>query len=535
MAVLDLEKSETAGPFAADIVIIGAGAVGLAMGAELSRRGRNVLVLEAGGASLENASQAIYTNARSSGFNLEGLHSGRFRLLGGTTNFWGGQLVPFDPIVFEDRPWLGIEGWPISHGTLKSFYDRAMSLVDMDECEAEDQSVWTRAGIDVPDLGDQLELFLTRWAKTPNFARLFKADIAGPTLRVLLHANVTGLEPDASGRRIARVHVRTMSGRRAVVEAGTTILACGTIEICRLLMLPYADGADTPWSGNPWLGRAYIDHLDSTAGEVTPIDARRFQQLSENLFFDRYKYNPKIRLTEQAQRDHRLLGCAGFFKFKTSYQEHADTIKLFLRSIRDGRMPKHVWQLPRHALALSRVALPFALRYLRDNRAFHPSDSSILFRVTVEQVPNWASRIQLRSARDALDMPTVDVNWAIDGAELETIGYFAEQVRAGLQQAGLAELAIDPRLQARDPAFLETASDTYHQMGGARMGRDASQGVVDPDLRVFGAANLYVAGAATFPSTGFANCTLTAIALGLRLCDYLDEQRAVTPASLVAA
>ena len=98
----------------------------------------------------------------------------------------------------------------------------------------------------MPDFGDDLELFLTRWTKTPNFAKQFKADLAGPALTTLLHANVTALEPDPTRRRIARIHLRTFDGRRAIVEAGTTILACGTVEISRLLMLPYADGSATP-------------------------------------------------------------------------------------------------------------------------------------------------------------------------------------------------------------------------------------------------------------------------------------------------
>jgi choline dehydrogenase-like flavoprotein len=521
MAVLDLQNSATPAAYHCDIAIVGAGAVGIAMAVALARRGRDVLLLEAGGLSLEAQSQAILTNARSTGHRLDGLHAGRFRLLGGTTNFWGGQLVAFDPIVFEDRPWLGARRWPFDQRALRPFYDRAMSLVGMDGCESDDAAVWARARTSPPDFGEELELFLTRWTRTPNFARQFRADLAAPGPRVLIHANVTGLEPDAAGRRIARLHARTMTGRKAVVTARRTVLACGTVEIARLLMLPYADGAPTPWGDNPWLGRAYIDHLDSTAGQVRPLNNKMFHDLFENLFFDGYKYNPKIKLSEQAQRARQLAGVAASFIFRASYQEHAETIKLFLRSVRDGRLPPNPWRIPGHAVALSRIAIPFALRYLRENRTFHPAQAAILFRVTVEQVPTRDSRIRLRQPRDALDMPMVEVNWAIDGRELETIAYFAERVRDAMHRTGVADIDLDPRLLARDPAYLEGASDTYHQMGGARMGVDASDGVVDEQLAVFGIAGLHVAGAAVFPSTGFANCTLTAMALGLRLCDHL--------------
>ena len=49
------------------------------------------------------------------------------------------------------------------------------------------------------------------------------------------------------------------------------------------------------------------------------------------------------------------------------------------------------------------------------------------------------------------------------------------------------------------------------------MSSDPSNGVVDSNLELHGIRNLFIAGAAVFPSSGFANPTLTAIALGLRL------------------
>ena len=62
---------------------------------------------------------------------------------------------------------------------------------------------------------------------------------------------------------------------------------------------------------------------------------------------------------------------------------------------------------------------------------------------------------------------------------------------------------------------------SYHPGGTLRMGRDADDGVVDEDLRVFGSPNLWVASSAVFPRAGGANPTLTLIALALRLGDRL--------------
>jgi choline dehydrogenase-like flavoprotein len=49
-------------------------------------------------------------------------------------------------------------------------------------------------------------------------------------------------------------------------------------------------------------------------------------------------------------------------------------------------------------------------------------------------------------------------------------------------------------------------------------------GVVDKNCRVYGLANLYIAGSSVFPTGGYANPTLTIVALALRLADHLTSQ-----------
>lgn len=66
-------------------------------------------------------------------------------------------------------------------------------------------------------------------------------------------------------------------------------------------------------------------------------------------------------------------------------------------------------------------------------------------------------------------------------------------------------------------------------MGTTRMHRSPTQGVVDPQSRVHGVSNLFVAGPSVFPTGGYANPTLTIVALAIRLADHLkDTQRSGT-------
>jgi choline dehydrogenase-like flavoprotein len=60
-----------------------------------------------------------------------------------------------------------------------------------------------------------------------------------------------------------------------------------------------------------------------------------------------------------------------------------------------------------------------------------------------------------------------------------------------------------------------------HHMGTTRMSANPNEGVVDPNLKVHGVGNLYVAGSSVFPSGGISNPTFTIVALSLRLASHV--------------
>lgn len=521
--LLDFNDPNVRPPDDADVVIIGGGAVGLSMLADRVRRGERAMLIEAGGSAIEDKAQDIIRSAISSGRDHEGVHIGRFRLLGGTTHFWGGQLGRFDPIVFEPRTIVDGQHWPFQAEELAPWYDQAMKLLGMDGSIDEDIEVCRRAGVSMPNEQD-LDYFFTRWLREPNLAVHFADAINSPLSTVLVHANFVGFSKLADGRH--EIVLRTHAGREERLRARAYVLACGTFEIIRLLQQNYVDGLDTPWKANPWLGRGYYDHVGVNVGSVQIIDKQRFDNMFENIFIDGFKYNPKFKLSENVQRAQGLLQASGAFLFSTSYKENAAMLRHFLRSLKRGSLPDNWKELPSHMLAIAKVAGPMILRYLRANRTFHPRSAAIHLYITTEQIPIKGSTVTCGSGRDSLGLPVIDLHWKVDGREVETVAVCAEKIKEYLESEGIATITLDPRVATRDATLLDTGDDTNHQMGGARMGTHPEDGVVDPQCRVYESADIYVAGAAVMPTSGFINCTLTAIALGLRLNQMLRAHHA---------
>jgi choline dehydrogenase-like flavoprotein len=117
----------------------------------------------------------------------------------------------------------------------------------------------------------------------------------------------------------------------------------------------------------------------------------------------------------------------------------------------------------------------------------------------------------------------VGIEWRCDGREIDSIRRIAEDTDRYLQDKGIAKLHVAAPLLSRNPEFLGDLSDNYHQCGGMRMSSTPSDGVVDSDCRVWGTDNVWVSGAAVFPTSSHANCTLTALALAARLATKLTQ------------
>ncbi|HYD24889.1 MAG TPA: aldo/keto reductase [Croceibacterium sp.] len=492
-------------------VVVGAGAVGLTLAIALARSGCPVTVLE-GGPREPRADFAQANAGPLPARHYPGLTQGRVKALGGTTRVWGGQLAAFEPGDFERRDTHGEPLWPILYDEVARWLERAFDLLGVSPEARDARAIWQRATGRHPEFGDGLAFGMNVWLRQADFARLFRAELDTlPGLEVITDCPVTALRFAPGSARVACDISLSGGSSRRIVPA-RLILANGTIEIGGLLLRAAVSEPHCPFAGNQHLGRWYFDHLHGLVGEVERGDARALPAMFDNVYFEGRKYGVNIRAVGQASAAFTLNPAI------TAGQLLADARSLGGRILQGGG----VGATAARALSLARILLPVAWRYWRHRRSSSLFDRGTQLGVAFEQLPSPECFLVLDPEVPPAHAP-VGVHWSIDPALIDDLAEATERFARAFAAHGLGRIALDPRLARRDPSLLDDFHDASHQMGGARMARSAEHGVVDSDLRVFGTDNLFVAGAAVFPSGSFANPTLTAIALGQRLAAHLAD------------
>jgi choline dehydrogenase-like flavoprotein len=505
-----------------DLLIIGGGTVGLHAAVLASRAGFRVLVIEAGSQELGGFAPSTF---RSVGRRHDGIRVGRSRSLGGTSNLWGGQLVEFQPADIGGRSWITDSKWPLTFEEIAAHHGSTYSALGIPRRWQSDAPVWEGVSTTVPNLSRGLELFLTRWMQVPNISKLYAHDIQRARGSwVLVGATVVGFVGDEG--QVTGVRVVAADQVEHVLRARQFVLAAGTFETNRLLLWGAADGRwNCPWRGNQSVGLGFHDHLGGRIGEIHELDPGRFRRLFSTIALEGHKFQPKIRFTNSTLESESLLNVQGMIGFESSVSEQLVYLKQFLKAAVFSRRIEGVGQFVRSVLACSKYLLPLMWTYARDHRIFVPNSAKVALIIQAEQRVLRSSRLSLdMTSRDSFGIPRLVLDWQVDGrAELLSIREFGRRCHEALQAAGIAEVRLDPALEAADPEFLGTLRDTNHQCGGAIMANSEADGVVDRNLRVFGTNNLYILGPAVFRTTSNANVTFMALCLATRLVQHLEN------------
>jgi choline dehydrogenase-like flavoprotein len=551
--IIDARELPNGQPLQADICIIGAGAAGIAVSLALIDSGLEILLIESGGLSEEADTQALYAGTVTD----ERLHSPpdkyRQRRFGGTTTIWGGRCMPFDPIDFQPRDYIGSSGWPISRDELLPYYERANRLCEAGEFIYTAEESFSRP-LRPMIAGFQSNHFthntLERFSCPTDFGARYGHQLrTAKNLRVILRANVTSINLQKNGEAVQSLSIATLAKQQYQLQASQFVIASGGIETVRLLLASRDVHQNGIGNQHDVVGRYYMCHIAGTIGTIKinrPLgDVWHGYDISDEGIYCRRR----LALREDAQRKHRIGNfIARLHHPRITNPEHRNAIlsSLYLaKALIPYEYGKrlHGEESASFATYLKHVrnvamgpfdTFAFAWHMLRDRKLAERKFPSIIIKSKAnlfsldfhaEQEPNPNSRITLTNQCDALGVPQVNIDWRYTRGDIQTCHAALQLLADDIKSSGIGAFEYDP-------ADVEAEMIRYgayggHHIGTARMGIDPKSSVVDTNCRVHGIANLFIASAAVFPTSSQANPTLTVVAIAQRLAAHLRANKAV--------
>lgn len=512
---------------AADVLVIGAGTVGLPMAVKLAERGHKVVVLESGGSeqSADTHELNAVTHARSI---YGGAAHGRFRCLGGTSTRWGGALVPFSKGDYAPGE------WPLSPEEIETQLSAVEALFGLAPGTYDGDPLSNGSALD----------FRARLAKWPSFRNRNVANLLAQRIHSLsqldiwLNAHATDFEVSAG--RLSSVRARTRNGSTLSIVAREIVFAAGAIETTRLLLLMDQQNGHTLFAPDQQLGHYFSDHLSVAVADVNARD-RVALNMQAGFRFERggSMRNVRYELTDTTPLRQTLPACFAHVAFTQENGGGFAAVRDSFRQVQRGRLP-NIRLLTRLGMSAPWLARALWWRYVH-RRLLYPADAKVQLHMVIEQEPLWDNCIRLSNSRqDVFGQPQAEIDW--DVAAVDTLNFVNavrafESAWAGSSLARVAQLQTYPMEEITRE--LSSHAGIYHPVGSARMSHTAEHGVVDSSLRPFRIRNVSVASTAVLPRSGGANPTMMLLMLGLRcvgnISAALDAQRCGAPTRLVCA
>lgn len=490
-----------------DLCIVGAGAAGITLARAWIGRGQRVLLLEGGGFDYDARMQDLY-RGEIVGLPYFPLQAARLHYFGGTTGHWAGFCSTLDPLDCAVRDWVPYSGWPITRAELDPYYARAVGVVQIGPNEWTAAEWQRRDSTLVPFALDPQIAWTKMWqfSAPARFGTLYRGAIVGARdVHLFTYANVVEVQANEGATAVDALRVRTLEGKEHRVRAKRYVLACSTIQNARLLLASNQQSRRGLGNGNDLVGRFFMEHLEMPSGNLVTLGRTPPPIRMYDFAFGRTRARGEIALTADVQREQRILN---------------STVALEPAPLGDAGQSTFQW------------ATPDVVEHMRTERVVPDSTASAAraaprtFHLLTrqEQAPNPLSRVTLSSERDALGMPRPRLDWRLTPLDRRSFRGFYEALGRELGRAGIGRLQMnDWVMDAADAPWPKSLGGGWHHMGTTRMHADPKQGVVDANCRVHGIANLYIAGAAVYPTAGCVNPTLTLIALTLRLSDHLQR------------
>ena len=557
--IADLDKlppDRALGEF--DLCIVGSGPAGGTLAAELAGSGLSICVLESG--RLRPTRHAdVLKRVESEGIHIK--EYSRERVLGGSSTTWAGLSSPLDRTDLEPRDWLRHSGWPLSEEQLTPYYAAAAERYRFPPADffgPRGFAALRGSGGMKVDWGPVEEKVFLACAEPQNFAQEVRGIYERGEVDLLLDASVTRLETspgeDGALARTRAAVVKTRSGREHRIVARAFVLAAGGIENARLLLNSRDLCPEGLGNERDQVGRYLMNHPKNYRGMLHLDPPLEDVPYFFGCLYKGYAGYAGLRLTPERQRELRLLNSyvrlepifpwsdsqgiealvllvkKSRFFFTFWKRRHADEV-VTLRDysetgddsdLQNRRKRPFEWVgLLFTILFDARKVSVYLLHRLTKKK---PRITEVRLRNFMEMEPDPDNRVTLAEERDANGQRIARVRHACTAADRRSMTALHEALLEEFPRVGLGRLETDLTEAEKEPWPID--QDASHHMGTTRMGADPATSVTNPDGRLHTVANVYVAGASTFPTSGSANPTFTIVALSIRLAEHLKRELA---------
>ncbi|HVY40822.1 MAG TPA: GMC family oxidoreductase [Polyangia bacterium] len=514
-----------------DVVIIGTGAGGGTLAAQLAPSGKRILLLERGGwlpreRANWNVEDVFVDNryvSKDTWYDKSGkpFQPGVHYFVGGATKMYGAALYRMRERDFgEVRHHDGISpAWPISYADMEPYYLRAENMYQVHGARGEDPTEGPASGPyphpavshepRIQQLSDDLARAGYRPFHTPcgimlneanaqasacircrdcdGFPCLVYAKSDAETLGVrpaLQQSNVTlvtnaralQLKTDASGRSVTEVVVERDGQRdkRESYRGQIVVVSCGAANSAALLLASASDKHPRGLAnGSDQVGRNYMAHNNQAVLAVSK------------------EPNPT--------KYQKTLGINDFYFGAPDFDFPVGNIQMV------GKSQAAMFRGEKH---IAKLAPLFGLEKLAEH--------AVDFWLCTEDLPRPDNRVTLES--DGSVRLTYTKNNQVPTKRLYD-----------LLKSMLGKLGMHPDHLLPRNLYLKNEMDVAavaHQVGTCRFGTDPATSVLDVNCKAHELDNLYVVDTSFFPSVSAVNPGLTAIANAIRVADHLRARLA---------